>query len=63
MQLFLQNIYIYIKCRIFQSSTSNLLLKYIQGDMFQLYTAIIRPFCKNRSISIYQYIWDPKCLQ
>ena len=53
------------KCRFFfQSNTSNLLLKrHIQGDMFRPYRAIIRPFCKNRSISNNQYIWDPKCLQ
>ena len=30
--------------------------------MFRLYRAIIRSFCKNRSISSYQYIWDSKCL-
>jgi len=29
------------------------LLKYIQrGDMFRLYRAIIRPYLKNRSISL-----------
>ena len=37
---------------------------YLQGYMFQLYIAIIRPVLKNRSISNFIfYSWAPKCLQ
>jgi hypothetical protein len=53
------------KCRFFSPVKHIQLIvkKHIHGDMFRLYRAIIKLFCKNRSISNYQYIWDPKCLQ
>jgi len=42
---------------IFGKSQRFLLSKYIQGDdMFRLYRAIIRPYLKNRSISLRYYV-------
>jgi hypothetical protein len=58
--------WLYYNARSTNHQDINLLLKYthIQGYMFQVHRAIIRPLPKNRSISdFFLYNWDPKSLQ
>jgi len=47
----------------FNSGFKGLKYTYIQGYMFQLHRAIIRPLPQNRSISEFLYNWDPNSLQ